>query len=159
MTINAEWHNMPWGFAMENVKELTEFMGGASVVGSPKSHFDFIELIRTGLPSKVIACVVKSSALSEDVIYTSLRIAKRTAARRKATASRLKPTESELIYRLSKVLVTAAEVFGDRDKAREWLLSENRALHGNRPIDLLDTAIGFEVVMDVLCRIEYGVYS
>ena len=144
---------------MENVKELTKFMGGRSVVGSPKSDFEFIKIIRTGLPSKVIACVVKSSDISEDVICKSLRIAKRTAARRKATASRLKPAESELIYRLSKVLVTAAEILGDRDKAREWLLTENRALYGNRPIDLLDTAIGFEDVMDVLYRIEYGVYS
>lgn len=144
---------------MENVKELTEFMGGRSVVGTPKSDFEFIKIIRTGLPSKVIACVVKSSAISEEVIYKSLRIAKRTAARRKATATRLKPAESELVYRFSKVLVTAAEILGDRDKAREWLLAENRALYGNRPIELLDTAIGFEDVMDVLHRIEYGVYS
>ena len=144
---------------MENVEALTRFMGGRAVVGSPKSDFEFIDIIRTGLPSKVIACVVKSSAISEDVIYKSLRIAKRTAARRKATASRLKPAESELIYRLSKVLVTAAKILGERDKAREWLLKENGALSGNRPIDLLDTAIGFEDVMDVLYRIEYGVYS
>ena len=144
---------------MNNVKELTKFMGGRSVVGSPKSDFEFIKIIRSGLPSEVIACVVKSSAISEDVICKSLRIAKRTAARRKAMASRLKPAESELIYRLSKVLVTAAEILGDRDRAREWLLTENLALYGNRPIDLLDTAIGFQDVMDVLYRIEYGVYS
>lgn len=144
---------------MENVKALTEFMGGGAIVGSPKSDFEFIKIIRTGLPSNVIACVVESSAIGEDVIYKALRIAKRTVARRKATASRLKPVESELIYRFSKVLVTATEILGDRDKARQWLLAENHALHGNRPIDLLDTAIGFEDVMDVLYRIEYGVYS
>jgi len=66
---------------------------------------------------------------------------------------------SELIYRFSKVVVEATAILGDRDKAREWLLAENRALHGNRPIDLLDTAIGFEDVTDVLYRIEYGVYN
>jgi putative toxin-antitoxin system antitoxin component (TIGR02293 family) len=144
---------------MEHVKELAKFMGGASVVGSPRSDFEFIEILRNGLPSKVIECVVKSSAVSEDVIYNSLRIAKRTAARRKATASRLKATESELIYRFSKVVVVAMEILGNRDKARQWLLTENRALHGERPIDLLDTAIGFDDVMDVLHRIEFGVYS
>lgn len=144
---------------MENLKELAKFMGGASVVGSPKSDFEFIEIIRLGLPSKVIECVVKSSAVSEEVIYKSLRIAKRTAARRKASAAALKPAESELIYRFSKVLVTATEILGERDKAREWLLSGNRALNGDRPIDLLDTGIGFEDVMDVLHRIEFGVYS
>ena len=144
---------------MENIKELTKFMGGRSVVGTPKSDFEFIKIIRNGLPSKVIGCVVNSSAISEDVITNSLRIAKRTAARRKATATKLKPAESELIYRFSKVLVTATAILGDRDKARAWLLTENRALYGNRPIELLDTAIGFEDVKDVLYRIEYGVYS
>ena len=144
---------------MENVKELTKFMGGTSVVGSPQSEFEFIEVIRHGLPSKVIKCVVKSSAVSEDVIYKSLRIAKRTVARRKADGSRLKAVESERIYRFSKVLVTATEILGDIDKAREWLLTENRALNGERPIDLLDTGIGVEDVMDVLHRIEFGVYS
>ncbi len=144
---------------MEHVKELTRFMGGRSVVGSPKSDFEFIKIIRDGLPSKVIACVVKSSEINEEVIYKSLRIAKRTVARRKASAMRLKPVESELIYRFSKALVTATSVLGDKDKAREWLLAENRALYGNRPIELLDTAIGFEDVLDVLGRIEFGVYS
>ncbi len=144
---------------MENFKALAEFMGGSSVVGSPKSDFEFIEIIRLGLPSKVIGCVVKSSAVDEDDICNSLRIAKRTVARRKASASRLKAEESELIYRFSKVLVSAAEILGDRDKAREWLLTANRALNGERPIAMLDTGIGFEDVMDVLHRIEFGVYS
>ena len=144
---------------MENIRSLTRFMGGATVVGSPRSEFDFIEVIRRGLPSEVIASVVKSSAVSEDVICKSLRIAKRTAARRKANSSRLKASESELIFRFSRVLVAAKEILGDKEKAREWLLAANTALNGERPIDLLDTRIGFEDVMDVLRRIEFGVYS
>lgn len=144
---------------MGNLKELRKFMGGRSVVGSPQSDFEFIEIIRNGLPASVIECVVKSSSVSEETIYKSLRIAKRTAARRKATDSRLKSLESELIYRFSKVLVTASEILGSKDHARAWLLSENRGLGGCRPIDLLDTGIGFEDVMDTLQRIEYGVYS
>lgn len=144
---------------MENIKALTKFLGGSSVVGSPQSDFEFIEVIRRGLPSKVIKCVVKSSAVSEEVIYESLRIAKRTVARRIASAARLKASESELIYRFAKVLVAATDILGDKDKARHWLLTENRALHGERPIDLLDTGIGFEDVLDVLQRIEHGVYS
>jgi len=144
---------------MENIRSLTRFMGGAAVVGSPRSEFEFIEIIRAGLPSEVIMSVVKSSAVSEEVIYQALRIAKRTAARRKAKSARLKASESELIYRFSRVLVTAREVLGDKDKAREWSLTENAALNGERPIDLLDTGIGFDDVMDVLRRIEFGVYS
>lgn len=144
---------------MGSLEELTRFMGGSRVVGSPRSDFDFIHVIRGGLPAEVIVCVAKSSSLTEDEILRALRIAKRTAARRKAKASRLKAFESELIYRLSKVMVAATEVLGNRTKARGWLLAENRALNGERPIDLLDTSIGFEDVLDVLRRIEHGVYS
>jgi putative toxin-antitoxin system antitoxin component (TIGR02293 family) len=155
----SKGNSLSWSIEMDSIAKLTSFMGGCLVLGSPKSDFDLIGIIRKGFPSQVIACVVKSSAIHEDVICKALRIAKRTAARRKATSSRLKPAESELIYRFSKVLVTAAEILGDRDKATEWFLSENRALNGNRPIDLLDTAIGYEDVINVLHRIEYGVYS
>lgn len=144
---------------MENIRSLTKFMGGSTVVGAPRSEFEFIKIIRVGLPSKVITSVVKSSAVSEEVICKSLRIAKRTAARRKANSARLKASESELIFRFSRVLVSAKEILGNKDKAREWLLTENTALNGERPIDLLDTGIGFEDVMDVLRRIEFGVYS
>jgi putative toxin-antitoxin system antitoxin component (TIGR02293 family) len=144
---------------MENMKALTEFMGGRTVVGTPASDFEFIQVLRKGLPSKVIRCVVLASAISEDIIFKSLHIAKRTVARRKANATRLKPAESELIYRFSKVLVTAAEILGGKDQARTWLLTPNRALNENKPIDLLDTEIGFTDVMDVLTRIEFGVYS
>ena len=144
---------------MEYARELTTFMGGASVVGEAKSEYEFIELIRTGFPAKVLKCVVRSSKLSEEVICSALRIATRTAKRRQATGSRLKASESELIYRFSRVLVTATEVLGGLDKGREWILTENRALGGARPIDHLDTGIGFDDVMELLGRIEHGVYS
>jgi len=128
-------------------------------VGAAQSDFELIEVIRQGLPSGVLSHVVEASNLSEEEICKALRIAKRTAARRKASDSRLKASESELIYRFSKVMVTATDILGTRDKAREWILAENRALRGNRPIDLLDTGIGFADVMNVLRRIEQGVHS
>jgi len=144
---------------MPNAQTIAKFMGGKTLVGSPKSDFEFIKVIRTGLPPAVIASVAESSSFSEDEIYRILPIAKRTAARRKATGTRLKAFESELLYRLSCVFVTATETLGNAEHARFWLMESNRALNSERPIDLLDTGIGFEDVMDVLRRIEFGVYS
>ena len=158
MTNNDTWQQSDGG-QHAICQRTREVYGGASVVGSPRSDFELIQVIRRGLPSKVIECVVESSALSKDEIFDSLRIAKRTAARRTASSARLKASESEIIYRLSRVLVTAANILGDRDKARQWILTANHALNGELPIDLLDTGIGFEDVMDVLQRIEFGVFS
>lgn len=134
-------------------------MGGRAIVGSPKTEFDFILKIREGLPAAAIQSIATSSSLSEEAIYQALPIARRTAARRKASGSLLKSLDSELLYRLSCVFVTAIEVLGTPENAREWLTETNRALNAERPIDLLDTGIGFEDVMDVLRRIEFGVFS
>jgi len=50
------------------------------------------------------------------------------------------------------------EIFGDREKAMRWLESPNAALGKQRPIDLLVTPEGTDQVLDVLTRIEHGVF-
>ena len=50
-------------------------------------------------------------------------------------------------------------MLGSVEKARHWLTVENRALGARKPIELLDTGIGFQEVLDVLRRIELGVFS
>jgi putative toxin-antitoxin system antitoxin component (TIGR02293 family) len=50
-------------------------------------------------------------------------------------------------------------MIGEEEKAGEWLRTPNRALGGERPLDLLDTDVGAREVEDVLGRIAYGVYS
>ena len=144
---------------MENITRVRNYLGGTKIIGSPKTELDFVPIIRDGFPFSVFTSLRDRARLSEDVICGSLRIAKRTAARRKKEAGRLKPIESELLLRLARVLVAATETLGSEDKAREWLTSENRALGGAVPIGLLDTGLGFEEVMDILTRVEYGVYS
>lgn len=78
--------------------------------------------------------------------------------RRKVTG-RLRPEESERVYRLAKVLAYAESVLGTREKARRWLNSPNQALGNATPFSLLETEAGADEVTHVLGRIEYGVYS
>lgn len=144
---------------MENIALVRDYLGGVAVIGAPKTELDFVPIIREGFPFSVFTSLRDRAKLSEDVICGSLRIAKRTAARRKKVGARLKPSESELLLRLARVLVAATQVLGSDEKARKWLTGENRALGGAIPIDLLDTGLGFEEVMDLLTRVEYGVYS
>ena len=53
----------------------------------------------------------------------------------------------------------ALEVFGDEDKAGEWLTTRSCALGGQTPIDLLTRAEGEGEVLRILERIERGVFS
>ena len=144
---------------MENIALVRQYLGGTKVIGRPETELDFVPIIRKGLPFSAFTALRDRAKLSEETIWGSLRIAKRTAARRKERAERLKAAESELLFRLARVLAAATEILGSEENSRDWLETENRALGGELPIKLLDTGIGFQQVMDALYRIEHGVYS
>lgn len=57
------------------------------------------------------------------------------------------------------VLTQAADVFGSRKAAVNWLMRPAMALDQQRPIDLLGTAAGREQVELLLIRLHYGVYT
>jgi putative toxin-antitoxin system antitoxin component (TIGR02293 family) len=105
-----------------------------------------------------IDAVVDELDVPKGTLLPTLRIARRTMERRKVTG-RLSPEESERLYRLAKVLASAESVLGSKDKARRWLSNPNRALGDVTPLSLLETEAGADEVMNVLGRIEYGVYS
>ena len=51
------------------------------------------------------------------------------------------------------------EVFEDRDFASQWIETPRRALNGKKPIELSKTDAGLSEVLDLLGRIEHGVFS
>lgn len=51
----------------------------------------------------------------------------------------------------------AAAVFGSRERASEWMRSPAMGLDGQRPIDLLQTAQGTDIVNEFLTRLEHCV--
>jgi putative toxin-antitoxin system antitoxin component (TIGR02293 family) len=59
--------------------------------------------------------------------------------------------------RVSSISARAGEVFGNRDKALEWLQTPSPALNGATPLDAIETESGCQEVEDILGRIEYGV--
>jgi putative toxin-antitoxin system antitoxin component (TIGR02293 family) len=60
---------------------------------------------------------------------------------------------------MARVYANAIEMLGGEEIAIQWLGTPNRALGGERPLDLLDTDTGVRMVEDILGRIAYGVYS
>ena len=58
-----------------------------------------------------------------------------------------------------RVLSKATEVFGSRAHAKAWMERPALALDDVRPVDLLESPQGVDLVMDLLTRLEYGVYS
>lgn len=59
----------------------------------------------------------------------------------------------------AEALAKATDVFGGREEAERWMSQEAMGLDGARPIDLLRTVQGAELVKEFLGRLEQGVYN
>ncbi len=138
---------------------LVAALGGSKVLkGRVVSYLDLVSATREGLPAGVAERVVEYGFLEPEELYTFV-IPRRTFARRQDENEPLTPAESDRLVRIIRVIVRAIEVLGTPEKAKSWLRSSNKALHGHQPLSLLATDLGARMVEQVLGRIEYGVYS
>ena len=139
---------------------IAEVLGGRRVLGKVVNKpDDLARLIRLGLPAVSVTALAQKLHLGNSVLGQKLGIPQRTLTRRLSHASRLTPAESDRTVRMARVYASAVETIGDQEKAIAWLGTPNRALGGDRPLDVLDTDTGARMVEDILGRIAYGVYS
>jgi len=97
--------------------------------------------------------------LPAPAVAALVQIPERTLARRKQKGALL-PTESERVFRISRVLTKATDLFeGDREAALAWLAAPSRALGNERPLDLARTEVGAREVEDLIGRLEHGIPS
>lgn len=143
---------MPVTAAIVEVLSGEEGRGGR--VRSPE---ELKEWIREGLPFASLERVMERFGLNRDEISWALDLPPRTLARRKQER-KLRRDESDRLFRLVRIGAQAAEVLGV-ESGKRWLHTPNRALGGQRPLELLDTDLGTRQVEEVLGRIEHGVYS
>lgn len=145
--------------ATVELPQLIEVMGGRGVFKkSPKTEDALITQVRAGLPYQALAVLLETLNLPADFAFSFLGITKRTLQRRQQKA-KLETLESDRVLRLARVFARSIGVFGDKPSAIEWLHAENVNLRSKKPLDCLDTEIGEQRVMDLLGRIEFGVYS
>ena len=69
-----------------------------------------------------------------------------------------KPIQSEKIFELAEVINTGYEIFDTPEDFNIWLNSPSVALGNEKPIDLLDSSYGKDLVLAELNRIEYGIF-
>jgi len=116
------------------------------------------ELIQRGLHWNAYVAVTTALPLPAEEVKVVLAIPERTLARRRRT-KRFTPEESERMLRIARVIAQGTEVLGSKAATASWLQTGNRALGGKRPLELLNTSVGAEMVSSVLTRLAYGVYS
>jgi putative toxin-antitoxin system antitoxin component (TIGR02293 family) len=139
---------------------VAAILGGRKVLRKTiKNPDDLRNLTREGLPAESVPALAEKLHIGNAVLSRKLGIPQRTLTRRISKASLLTPAESDRTVRVARVYANAMRLIGDEQKAVQWLVTPNRALGGEKPLDQLDTDTGARVVEDILGRIAYGVYS
>ena len=124
----------------------------------PELQVDTSELIRKlkkGLPVDRVGTLQDALEVPMAQMTEVLSIPSSTLARRRQ-AGRLDRDESERTYRIARLVLRAAEVFGSLERARQWLKKPQYALGGATPLAFADTEPGAREVEDLLVRIDHG---
>jgi putative toxin-antitoxin system antitoxin component (TIGR02293 family) len=117
-----------------------------------------IQHVAKGLPFKEIETLRDQIDEPLESLGRHLSISRSTLQRRRADR-RLTPQESDRVLRFYRLLRHAINVFGDLDRARQWLKFPQRGLGGAVPLDYASSEVGAREVENLLGRIDYGVYS
>lgn len=124
--------------------------------GARGAH-ELVEAVRAGVPFREVEVLRRDLGLSLDLVAEKLGIARATMHRRK-TSGRLAPDESDRVLRLDRLLKQAAGVFGDNERARQWLNFPQYGLGGAVPLDYARSEVGAREVENLLGQIEHGVF-
>jgi putative toxin-antitoxin system antitoxin component (TIGR02293 family) len=139
-----------------------DFLGGKRF-WNPRltSRSDVHSAIVSGVPyGSLLFLVDQMKELEEGDVAKVLGISARTLRRQTKTPGKRMPADlASKTWLLAETLAKAAEIFGSKEEAEHWMIKPAMGLDGQRPIDLLQTVQGAELVNDFLGRLEYGVYT
>jgi len=145
------------------IERVEALFGGRKVLGRQLSGpLDAHDLLLGGLPSSALGrlmarlMVIHASEFLVKAVGMSLRTYQRHQGGPEKALSAVK---SGRAWKFAEVLSRATAIFGSQEEAEHWLERPAVGLDQRKPIDLLATPAGVEMVEDHLTRLEYGVYT
>ncbi|MDF7826428.1 DUF2384 domain-containing protein [Pontiellaceae bacterium B12227] len=114
--------------------------------------------IKAGLPAGIVDALCRELEISRKELARVAGVAERTL-NRKIQEGRLNADQSERFNRIAGLLNRSIDVLGAKEKAVRWLKNPRTYFGGKPPLDLADTELGSREVLNLLGRIEYGVFS
>jgi putative toxin-antitoxin system antitoxin component (TIGR02293 family) len=143
--------------------EVAGLLGAPSTFRKvPQSSLEAHEMLLKGLPPRALSYLVDHlvSLRWDDSFAKAIGMSQRTYQRHTSTSvSHLSPEQSGRTWKLAEILARATSVFGSKEEAEQWLERPAMGLNQRKPIDLLATPAGLELVEEFLVRLEHGVYA
>ncbi|KAF5881232.1 MULTISPECIES: DUF2384 domain-containing protein [Rhizobium] len=145
------------------LQKIEALLGGSRILSrSLTNALDAHELLLHGLPATALDHLVGTLVVlgKNESLEKAVGMSLRTWQRRKDTPSKpLSQEQSGRAWKFAEILTKATDIFGSQAEAEQWLERPAVGLEQRRPIDLLGTPAGVELVEDHLDRMEYGVYA
>lgn len=117
-----------------------------------------IQIVRDGLPSYLVESFTEKESFPIKDMLERLAIPSSTYFAKKKAHKALDASSTEKFIRLMTIFMMASELLG-KPTAKEWLYRPIPALGNEAPLNLLDTEVGHQLVIDTLLQIKYGLYS
>jgi putative toxin-antitoxin system antitoxin component (TIGR02293 family) len=117
-----------------------------------------LERVEAGVPVDTMTSFVSTSGVELKDIYDVV-IPARTLKHRRSRRESLSSDESDKLARLVRVFDQAVAVFGDSERAREWLGKPKRRFDQRTPMQMLRTDLGGRMVEEMLGQIEHGMFA
>jgi putative toxin-antitoxin system antitoxin component (TIGR02293 family) len=140
-----------------------DLLGGQKILRKyPKNPLEAHEMLLAGLPARALThfidglVVLHWNAALEKAVGMSQRTYQRYST---DTAKHLSLEQAARTWKLAVIMARAADVLGSREEAEQWLERPATGLNQRRPIDLLATPAGVELVENYLDRMDYSVYT
>ncbi len=147
----------------EVFKATVALLGGTRMLGgpAPKTRLQVHEKLARGIPCAAAAHLVGVLNFLDErtVVVAGIGMSPRTYSRQKSKKARLDVEHSGRAWKFAEVLAKASSVLGSQEAAERWLGEPAMGLDRQRPIDLLKTQAGTQLVEEFLERIDLGAYS
>lgn len=139
-----------------------EMLGGDKVFSHlPENLLEVHHCVTHGIPSAAISHLAHAmEPLSAQALSDALGVSLRTLHRKKgAVQDTLTVAQGGRTFKFAEVVAKATLVLGSRAAAVQWLTTPAMGLDQQKPMTLLATPVGTQLVEELLDRIEYGVYA
>ena len=132
------------------------------------SRTDRIDLVKEGVPARLLTMLASDMDVTRDRLYLWLGIARATANRKVKANEVLSQDESEralgvarLVGQVEKIVAESGspEGFDAAKWTAAWLARANRALGGKTPGDYMDTSDGRALVAGLVAQMQSGAYA
>jgi putative toxin-antitoxin system antitoxin component (TIGR02293 family) len=121
-----------------------------------KSPTAKLKAIKKGLAAHAIRDLIEISGATQMDLAQILDLTEPTLRKHSRVGKELNTGLSEHILQLFQLFDKGMDTFGSLEEFKSWLRHESVALSA-RPVEVLDTITGINIVMDELIRIDYGI--